>query len=117
MAKTAVVPVRFEPAERDYIKDVAGSLSISEYIRRAALNKPIPQHRRKQRVPEVNRLTYVELGQIGNNLNQIAKACNIAIKQGQGCNIDPDIFIALSQKLDLLRLSVLALTPEEDDAT
>ncbi len=90
-------------------------LAEREYIRKAVLKEPVPQLRKRQRVPEVNRLIYVELGQIGSNINRIADACQIALERGQGCNIDADTLQILSQKLDEIRLELLAVNSNSDD--
>ena len=71
-ARSAVVPVRFTPEERDELQreGAASRLSLSEFIRAAALRRRLPP----QAAPEVNRRTYEELARIGNNLNQLARA-------------------------------------------
>jgi predicted HicB family RNase H-like nuclease len=59
-------------------KAAAASLSLNEYIRCCVERRaiaPVP--------PEVNRVTAVELGRIGVNLNQLVRAMNTAIASGQ----------------------------------
>ncbi|GJD22617.1 hypothetical protein RIVM261_075730 [Rivularia sp. IAM M-261] len=53
-------------------------LSCSELFRRNALLRPLPK-----RVTKIAIDTYIELGRIGNNINQLAASANAAIKLGQ----------------------------------
>ena len=71
-ARSAVVPVRFTPGERDGLQrdSTASRVSLSEFIRAAALKRRLPP----PAAPEVNRRTYEELARIGNNLNQLVRA-------------------------------------------
>jgi hypothetical protein len=72
MARTAVVPIRFSDEERKFLYEQASSvgLSLSSFIRRAALKRRMPP----PPVPQINRDSYQELCRIGNNLNQVARA-------------------------------------------
>lgn len=73
--------LRLLPSERKALQEKAdaANLKLSEYIRIAALNAVV---RSSTKIPELNRNTYVELGRIGENINQIAKVLNsIPIKQ------------------------------------
>lgn len=72
--RSVVMPVRLSPGERDILKanGAERGLSISDYIRHAALNKRLPK-------PVANKLDAAaikELGRIGNNLNQLTKKLN-----------------------------------------
>ena len=58
-------------------KAVDAGLSIAEFVRRSVLLKPIPK-----RLSKVTSSTYLELLRIGNNINQLTRATNIAIKMG-----------------------------------
>ena len=72
-------------------KAAAASLSLNEYIRCCVERRaiaPVP--------PEVNRVTAVELGRIGVNLNQLVRAMNTAMASGQEIS-DVDVKEALSQ--------------------
>jgi hypothetical protein len=62
--------VRVTPAERDSLKKRAGAMRMAVYMRQCSL------HRAPCSVPEINRSTAIELGRIGNNLNQLARAAN-----------------------------------------
>lgn len=82
------------------------------------LGQHVPQRRQRLPVPELNRLTYLELEKIGRNLNQIAKACHVAIRDGQGCNVNRDEIEAIVAMIRQLRLEVIAATinvETEDD--
>lgn len=82
VARKAVVPIRYTTEERERLYGAARSvgLSLSEYVRRAALKRPLP----KASAPEVNRDTYRELCRIGNNLNQLMRA----IHEGRASGVD-----------------------------
>jgi uncharacterized protein YoaH (UPF0181 family) len=67
-----------EEKERWSKKAAAAGLNMNEYIRRCVERRaiaPVP--------PEVNRVTAVELGRIGVNLNQLVRAMNTAMASGQ----------------------------------
>lgn len=70
------------PASRDELKDHAHAarISVSELIRRRVLGHPAP----KAAVPALNARAYSDLGQVGNNLNQIAKKANESGQFGPG---------------------------------
>jgi hypothetical protein len=53
-------------------------MNLNDYIRSCVKRKKIPQS-----LPEVNRVTAVELGKIGVNLNQQIRAMNTAVASGQ----------------------------------
>ena len=119
MGRTALVTIRLTPEERDYLKETAGHLSISQYVRHKVLDQQIPQttikelkRKQSQQIPEVNRLLYVELSRIGNNINQIARACNEARLTGLRTNVDPEVLKALSDKLSEVALAVIGVDPE-----
>jgi hypothetical protein len=68
------------PEEKDAWKNKAALLEmcLNDYIRSCVERRKIPQS-----LPEVNRLTAVELGKIGVNLNQQIRAMNTALASGQ----------------------------------
>ena len=105
-------PLRLSPSERAVLEEKAKScgLKLSAYLREAGLKKKISS--RVNRVPEINRATYVELGRIGNNINQIAKAANISVKRGMGCNVNPRELSALLALLKQIRLEVMAIADD-----
>jgi hypothetical protein len=68
------------PQEKSDWKTLAASsgMCLNDYIRSCVERKKIPQS-----LPEVNRVTAVELGKIGVNLNQQIRAMNTAVALGQ----------------------------------
>jgi hypothetical protein len=64
----------------------------SVLIRRLTLGKPLPK-----RISKISLKTYQELSRIGNNLNQLTKASNTAIKMGSQPPVDSQI---LNELLD-----------------
>ncbi|MGK7875441.1 MAG: plasmid mobilization relaxosome protein MobC [Xenococcaceae cyanobacterium] len=81
------IHIRLSDSEYHQIQAKAKQLgiSMSEFVRRAAFRRELPQP-----LPQINIDTYSELGQIklelnrmGINLNQIAKACNTSVQLGE----------------------------------
>lgn len=80
----------------------SAGLDISELVRRKMAGCRI------NTVPEANWQTYWQLGKIGTNINQIAKAQNTAIADGLvPPPIDPAPFEALQRQIDRLRLHLI----------
>lgn len=108
--------LRLLPSEREVLEQLAAQANqkLSEYLRSAGLNKTI---RPTVKVPEINRATYVELGRIGNNINQLTKAAHASITRGVNCNIDTDKLSELSEMIQRMRLEILAvyLSPDEEN--
>ena len=108
--------LRLLPSERERLEQLAAgaNLKLSEYLRSAGLNKTI---RATVKVPEINRATYIELGRIGNNINQLTKAAHASITRGANCNIDTDKLSELSKIIQRMRLEILAvyLSPDEEN--
>ncbi|BAU15919.1 hypothetical protein LEP3755_64850 (plasmid) [Leptolyngbya sp. NIES-3755] len=115
-ARTQAVRVHMSPTEQQCIQDKAGSLSLSEYLLTAGLGQSVPQRRQRLRVPEVNRLTYVELGKISGHLNQIAKACHVAVQNGRSCDVDTNEIEDSVVAIRKIRLEVIAATVDIEDA-
>ncbi|MBE7386301.1 MAG: plasmid mobilization relaxosome protein MobC [Leptolyngbya sp. SIO1E4] len=110
------ITIRLTPSEHEQVQAKLGALSMSDYFRHAGLGQKIAQVRRRTRpVPQVNIETYVELGHIGRNINQMAKACNTSIKLGYGCNIDPPVLSNLTEQIDALRMALIGVDPEATD--
>ena len=61
-------PVRLSNIELEMLRNRAleAGIKASELVRRNALMRPLPK-----RVSKVDLKTYIELGRIGNNLNQL----------------------------------------------
>lgn len=103
-------PLRLSASERTALeaKASAAGLKLSSYLRQAGLNKTISSN--NNLIPEINRATYVELGRISNNINQITKAAQKSLQRGMGCNIDPRELLALRDLLIQIRLEVLNIS-------
>ena len=108
-------PLRLSASERTVLeaKASAAGLKLSPYLRQAGLNKTISS--KTNRVPAINRATYVELGRIGNNINQMTKAAHKSLQRGMGCNVNPTELSALLRLLKQVRLEILAIEQQEDD--
>ena len=73
--RDAIVPVRLTRGERDQLAEVARDLgiSLSTYLRQAALSRPLPLRRAVRPIPEVNRETYHALGRLAADVNAMAR--------------------------------------------
>ena len=71
MVRSAVVPIRFSVEERKALFERAKNfgVSLSEFVRRAALGRRMPP----APPPQINREIYEQLCRIGNNLNQVVR--------------------------------------------
>ncbi|MEO1209732.1 MAG: hypothetical protein AAFX78_09335 [Cyanobacteria bacterium J06638_20] len=107
------VTIRLTESEYQQIAEKKGALSFSEFFRRAGLEQTIPIVPSRPTIPEVNRQTYIELGHIGNNLNQQTQACHVALQQGQDLDIDWQPLEALSTLVKQVRLEVAGIEPIE----
>lgn len=103
MARSAVVPIRVSPEERTQLMDAAKRfhVSLSEFVRRAALKLRMPP----AAAPEVNRETYRELCRIGNNVNQLMRAVN----EGRVGQVDPQILAELRNLVKEVGLQCLGV--------
>jgi hypothetical protein len=104
LVRTHNFPVRLSDIELEMLRSRAeeAGLSASELMRRNALMRPLPK-----RLSRVSLKTYVELGRIGNNINQLAKAANTAIKMGQPPPADPGDLSALEKLLHQCRREIV----------
>ena len=93
---------RANEEEKDRImkKVDASDLSISEYLRRCALDKPVIV------MEGVDRIAH-ELRAIGNNLNQITRAVNSGYIQAVNLQETEEVLGQLWQSLNSLQQSVL----------
>jgi mobilization protein NikA len=73
--REAIVPVRLTKSERDQLAEVARDLgiSLSTYLRQAALSRPLSLRRAVRPIPEVNRETYHALGRLATDVNVMAR--------------------------------------------
>lgn len=108
------VTIRLTPSEYERAIAKKGALSISDFFRRAGLDESIPTPRPRPLIPEVNRETYLELGRIGNNLNQQTRACHQALHEGQTLPVSPEQIEAVAAQVEQVRLAVLGLDPADD---
>ncbi|MHC5747856.1 MAG: MobC family plasmid mobilization relaxosome protein [Nostoc sp.] len=100
LVRTKMLQVRFSPIEYEMIRSKAEdtSMSLAELTRRCILLRPIPAP--PPRLGRVTVETYRELSRIGNNINQLAKATNTAIKMQLPPPASPEL---LQELLELLR--------------
>ena len=89
-----------EEKDRIMKKVDASDLSISEYLRRCALDKPVIV------MEGVDQIAY-ELRAIGNNLNQITRAVNSGYIQAVNLKETEEVLGQLWQSLNSLQQSVL----------
>lgn len=75
------VQTRISPTEYLRLKEMAAQekMSVSDLIRAKVIYQRLPH-----RITDVARKTYLELGRIGNNLNQIARTLHLLSKLGKG---------------------------------
>jgi hypothetical protein len=108
------ITIRLTESEYQQIAQKKGMLSFSAYFRHAGLGQEIPAIPSRPPVPAVNRQIHIELGHIGNNLNQQTQACHQALQQGQALDVDPQQLKALSTLVKQVRSEVVGLEPPEE---
>ncbi len=109
--RDAIVPVRLTKGERDQLAEVARDLgiSLSTYLRQAALSRPLPLRRAVRPIPEVNRETYHALGRLVADVNVMARRMAERRREPGA----PDVFEALelvTRFLGTVRAEVLGTT-------
>ena len=117
LVRKHIFPVRLSDIELDMIriKSLDAGMSASELMRRNALMRPL-----HKRLSKISLQTYWELGQIGNNLNQLVKATNTALKMGRTLPASPKLLRELLELLhqcrrDIARDDIGLEDSEEDD--
>jgi hypothetical protein len=110
-----VVPIRLSATELNYVKERAGSLSLSEFFRNAGLGQPIPQRRKRQPLPQLHREMLLELGKIGGNLNQIARICSLMMRQGMSCDLDVNVLMTLQEMIRKLCFQIGGIASDEEE--
>ncbi|WP_414530745.1 plasmid mobilization protein [Nodularia chucula] len=112
LIRNHIYSIRLSDIELDLIriKSQDAGISASEMIRRNALMRPLPK-----RLSKVSIQTYRELGQIGNNLNQLVKATNTAIKIGHSPPAQPELLQQLLELLHQCRRDIASFDTESDD--
>lgn len=112
LVRKHIFPVRLSDIELEMIrmKSQDAGMSASELMRRNALMRPLPK-----RLSKISLQTYWELGQIGNNLNQLVKATNTAIKMGRTPPANPELLRELLELLHQCRRDIASDDIESDD--
>ncbi|MBD2683074.1 MULTISPECIES: plasmid mobilization protein [Nostoc] len=112
LVRKHIFPVRLSDIELEMIrmKSQDAGMSASELMRRNALMRPLPK-----RLSKISLQTYWELGQIGNNLNQLVKATNIAIKMGRTPPANPELLRELLELLHQCRRDIASDDIEGED--
>ena len=93
------------------IKSLDAGISASELMRRNGLLRPLPK-----RLSKISLQTYWELGQIGNNLNQLVKATNTAIKMGRTPPAKPELLRELLELLHQCRRDIASDDVDDEDS-
>jgi Bacterial mobilisation protein (MobC) len=108
-----IFPVRLSDIELDLlrIKSLDAGMSASELMRRNALMRPLPKL-----LSKISLQTYWELGQIGNNLNQLVKATNTAILMGRTPPAKPELLRELLELLHQCRRDIASDDVNDDDS-
>lgn len=113
LVRKHIFPVRLSDIELDMIriKSLDAGMSSSELMRRNALMRPLPK-----RLSKISLQTYWELGQIGNNLNQLVKATNIAILMGRTPPAKPELLRELLELLHQCRRDIASDDVDDEDS-
>lgn len=103
---------RVNAIEHEMIKLKAqdAGLSIAEFTRRSVLLKPLPR-----RLSKITQATYRELVYIGNNINQLTRATNTAIKMGLQPPADPEQLEQLRKLLQQIGRELSSIETEITD--
>ncbi|WP_228038772.1 plasmid mobilization protein [Nostoc sp. LEGE 12450] len=111
LVRKHIFPVRLSDIELDMIriKSLDAGMSASELMRRNGLLRPLPK-----RLSKISLQTYWELGQIGNNLNQLVKATNTALKVGRTLPADPELLRELLELLHQCRRDIASDDVDDD---
>jgi hypothetical protein len=113
LVRKHIFPVRLSDIELDLlrIKSQDLGMSASELMRRNGLLRPLPK-----RLSKISLQTYWELGQIGNNLNQLVKATNTAILMGRTLPAKPELLRELLELLHQCRRDIASDDVDDDDS-
>lgn len=106
--RTKRVEIRLNEAEEKALSDLAsdGGLSISDLIRKAALgSKPMAKKATPERAAFIKGLA--ELGKVGSNVNQIAKALNTDLAAGQRATVSSELITATLYSIHSLSVYLL----------
>jgi len=99
-----MVRIRFTEDEYAAVsqKAIASGLTLSELVRRAALEKPLPQPKSEMAIA-----TYEQLAKLGNNVNQLAKAANTAVKMGHEPKVTVEHWQRVYQEIKYLGMEII----------
>lgn len=106
--RTKRVEIRLTEAEEKALMELAAScgLSVSDHIRKAALgSKPRVRKATPERAAFIKGLA--ELGKIGSNVNQIAKALNTDLAARQRATVSGDLINASLYALQTLSKNLI----------
>ncbi|NJN13378.1 MAG: MobC family plasmid mobilization relaxosome protein [Richelia sp. RM1_1_1] len=111
--RTHIYQVRLSDLELDWLRMKARDAGVpqSVLIRRLTLGKPLPK-----RISKISLKTYQELSRIGNNLNQLTKASNVAIKMGCQPPVDLEILNELLEAVSQVGRQLTKLIDCDDDS-
>ncbi|MCP6760071.1 MAG: MobC family plasmid mobilization relaxosome protein [Fischerella sp. CENA71] len=95
-----------------HMKAKDAGMSGADLIRRLTFTKPLPK-----RISKISLTTYQELGRIGNNLNQLTRVANTAIKMGYPPPAKQELLEELLELLHECRrqLAQVDIDDEDDD--
>ncbi|WP_300641013.1 MobC family plasmid mobilization relaxosome protein [Mastigocoleus sp. MO_188.B34] len=112
LLRTKKLEARVNAIEDEMIKQKAldAGLSIAEFTRRCVLLKPLPR-----RMSKITLTTYRELARIGNNINQLTRATNTAIKMGLQPPADSGEIEELRKLLQKIGLKLSQIGDEDID--
>ena len=109
------IRVHVNAAEKTYLRERAGRLSLSTYLRKAGLGEPIPKQRQHRPIPELNSRVLFALGTLAEELHILRHLCSDATRKGQGCNVDLELFDKLHQQLRALGWAIADIDPDADE--
>ena len=113
LVRNNLLPVRLSDVELEMFRSRSAEqgISISELMRQNGLMRPIPK-----RLSKITAQTYRELGRIGININQMAKAVNTAQRSGEEMKIELGQLLILADAIATCqRELIFGLASEEDD--
>lgn len=115
LIRDKMLQARLSTIEMEMLRSKAedAGMSLAELTRRCVLLRPIPPP--PPRLSRVTVATYLELSRIGNNINQLAKATNTAIKMQLPPPAEPELLQELLELLRHCQQEIAKTFIEEDD--
>ncbi len=110
--RTHSYSLRLSDLELDWLRMKAkdAGMSGADLIRRLTFSKPLPK-----RISKISLATYLQLGRIGNNLNQLARVSNTAIKMGYPPPAKQELLEELLELLHECRRQLAQVDIDDDD--